>query len=497
MARLQHAFATVLYALGCYLASGVLLTAHAEDRALLIGVGDYHYASIKDLPGIDLDIQMMSEVAKMMRFDTIKVLQDNEARLANVEKELTTGVMQGLAPEDRVLIYFSGHGTRVQDSDGDEQDGIDEVLMMHDTAPVRQGNKTILTNALLDDHFNRLLSQLPSANKLVLIDACHSGTATKSLPNFTSATWGDIEPHVKFFAFPDMPNLSVETSEQGKGPKLQSNLQGFAMSEQKQEPKLQGNFQDFVTLAAAQDNQRSLASPNGSFFTLALYSVLRDVAQEQQNSVTAVGLRDVVESILAKAIPASNMFNPQVTGRAELIQRPLLIQPLRNGYGPQWQELAGLVKEATPLPIEINQNQYAGGDVLIISVTVPQPGYLNVIHVDPNDDTTILFPNQFNPENKVSAGKLVIPTEQMTFDLKAHQPYGPSLIAAVVTNERLNLYQAGQANRDSKGRITDLFSKIQPANLKSLRSFKVEQRQNPFFAAGMVETKVCARLNSC
>ncbi|MEZ5581784.1 MAG: DUF4384 domain-containing protein, partial [Candidatus Competibacteraceae bacterium] len=255
-------------------------------------------------------------------------------------------------------------------------------------------------------------------------------------------------------------------------------------------PRKQNNSQDFVTVSAAQDNQRSLASPNGSFFTLALYTVLRDVAQDQQNSVTAVGLRDTVESILATALPPSDMFNPQVTGRAELIQRPLLVRPLRDGYGPQWQKLVELVKGAVPLRIGINQNQYVEGDALIINVTVPQAGYLNIIHIDPNDDTTILFPNQFNPENKIPEGELVVPTERMTFDLKAHPPYGPSLIAALMTGEPLNLYRDGQANRDSKGHITDLFSKIQPANFKSLRSFKVEQRQNPFFAAGIVETKV-------
>ncbi|MEZ5581785.1 MAG: hypothetical protein R3F37_02490 [Candidatus Competibacteraceae bacterium] len=57
-AHLQRAFVSAL-CVRVLSVSGMLLTAHAEDRACWIGVGDYDYSSIKDLPGIDLDIQMM------------------------------------------------------------------------------------------------------------------------------------------------------------------------------------------------------------------------------------------------------------------------------------------------------------------------------------------------------------------------------------------------------------------------------------------------------
>src|SRR4029077_12715381 len=84
----------------------------ANPRALLIGVGDVPNNA---LPAIDLDIDNMKKVAQVMGFrpGDIKVLFDEQATYANVRRALATWVREGVGPDDRVLIYFSGHGTRV------------------------------------------------------------------------------------------------------------------------------------------------------------------------------------------------------------------------------------------------------------------------------------------------------------------------------------------------------------------------------------------------
>ena len=70
---------------------------------------------------------------------------------------------------DRVFISFSGHGSSLRDTNGDEEDGWDEALVPVDYA--RNG-------LVSDDDLCELFSQFSSNTKIsVLFDCCHSGTA--------------------------------------------------------------------------------------------------------------------------------------------------------------------------------------------------------------------------------------------------------------------------------------------------------------------------------
>lgn len=66
-------------------------------------------------------------------------------------------------PEDRLLVFFSGHGVQGYPGTGgdEEEDAADELLSLHD-------------GGLSDDSLAALLRQTP-ATKLLMIDACHSG----------------------------------------------------------------------------------------------------------------------------------------------------------------------------------------------------------------------------------------------------------------------------------------------------------------------------------
>ena len=102
------------------------------------------------------------------------------------------------------MIYFSGHGSFIPDSDGDEVDQRDEVLLLHDSDVVERNGRKTLVNALVDDRFAQLLKAIPSDNIVVLVDACHSGISTRSLHmKGTGLAVGEgIE---KFFSYRGMP----------------------------------------------------------------------------------------------------------------------------------------------------------------------------------------------------------------------------------------------------------------------------------------------------
>ncbi len=171
--------------------AGLLLaigTPGAEDRALVIAIADYQYecpataaanqCHDPDLPGIDRDLGRVQEVLELLGFaeHQVQVLRDREASLTGVRMAIEQWLIRGVTAEDRVILYFSGHGSQIPDAGGDEADGFDEVLLTWDMAIV-DGS---LENVLVDDELGALLKRVPAQRSLVLFDACHSGTASKA-----------------------------------------------------------------------------------------------------------------------------------------------------------------------------------------------------------------------------------------------------------------------------------------------------------------------------
>ena len=78
-------------------------------------------------------------------------------------------------PQDRVIIYFSGHGSHVLDDNGDEKDGLDEVLIPYDVHGFFTDKTPSLKDVIRDDHFIRLVNKIKSNHIISIIDACYAG----------------------------------------------------------------------------------------------------------------------------------------------------------------------------------------------------------------------------------------------------------------------------------------------------------------------------------
>ena len=87
------------------------LTASAEQRALLVGVGEYA-DPVNNLPAIDLDLDRMWDTLIVMGFkeSQIHTLLDEQATSSRVKSEIGGWLTKGVQPTDRVIFYFSGHG---------------------------------------------------------------------------------------------------------------------------------------------------------------------------------------------------------------------------------------------------------------------------------------------------------------------------------------------------------------------------------------------------
>lgn len=87
------------------------------------------------------------------------------------------------APGDFVYIHFSGHGSQQPAVEpAKETDGLDEIFLPADTKMWKQGD-TGVPNALLDDEIGAKLDAIRAsgANVWFVVDACHSGTATRDV----------------------------------------------------------------------------------------------------------------------------------------------------------------------------------------------------------------------------------------------------------------------------------------------------------------------------
>lgn len=139
-------------------------------RALCIGINNYPGTHM-DLHGCVNDANDWAAELSNRGFTVSKLLDSEATKAAMVAgfKSVIGGAVKG----DLVVITYSGHGTYVPDTNGDELDGLDEALCPYDVQTARA--------ALLDDEIHALFAARAAGVRLVLVsDSCHSGTVTRA-----------------------------------------------------------------------------------------------------------------------------------------------------------------------------------------------------------------------------------------------------------------------------------------------------------------------------
>lgn len=441
----------------------ISVASHADDRVLIVGVGEYQDAS-SNLPGIDLDIDAMKNTALLMGFENnaIKILRDSEATEQGIIDAMQTWLVDGVTADDRVIFYFSGHGSRFTDSNGDEViDQKDEAIIAHDFRIEQRSGGNVAVGLLVDESLGYLVSQIPSDNVLVLIDACNSGTATRSLaanPSFFGTN--EITSKYLHYGFDDViadSGVIYENNDSAQG-------QTRALSDKTE--MLDVGPVNYLAITAARDDESAIATGNGSLFTLGLQDAIRQTVQSG-GSITPQQLQASIQQYITDYLEPSRVFHPQLTGSQDVFNAPMKLTPLPSNSnaampaGTMWANLLNLTEQHDELDLTTNAQVFRLGDDVSISVKVPQSGYLNIITVDSRDEDLVLFPNRFHQDNRVEAGTLTVPTDQMNFTLPASAPLGQTLVVAIFSSAPLNLYQSQVGgNRDRNGNYEGDFAQI-------------------------------------
>ena len=144
-------------------------------RALLVGINKYK--AVPKLQGSLNDIETMRQIL-LTRWGfaekNIRLLTDEAATRAGILAALDQ-LVSDTGPNDLVYFHYSGHGSQVEDLNGDETDDhLDETLVPQDG---RSGDVRDIT----DDELDAIFARLRAKTALIVLDSCHSGTATRSL----------------------------------------------------------------------------------------------------------------------------------------------------------------------------------------------------------------------------------------------------------------------------------------------------------------------------
>jgi len=259
-------------------------------RALLIGVNTYE--AVPSLSGSLNDVAAMREVlVTRWGFDSrnVRTLTERAATRAGILAALRQLVRE-TGPGDVVYVNYSGHGSQVQDLNGDEDDGLYETLVPQDG---RQPGVADIT----DDELDGIFSKLRAAAALIVLDSCHSGTATRALIIRTRAVPRD--QRIDLYR-------AGSTATRAIVPRTESR---------------------YVVMSGAAANQEALDGPvdgqNRGFFS---YSLSRSLASSPNNAsprVVFAGVEQELRRIQAQ-FGRSSMPEPQLEGPPALLDRPLM-----------------------------------------------------------------------------------------------------------------------------------------------------------------------------
>jgi len=452
----------------------------AMDKALLIGVSDYHDDRISDLPGISLDLDMMKLTAQRLGFTkkNIRMLVNDDSNHHRIKEEMTGWLTQNVTPNDRVLIYYSGHGSRIPDKNGDEADDMDEVLVTSDAkiAPVPGENYNTLKNVIVDDDLYNWLAKIPSQQIFFFVDACNSGTANKGLDlsglplgevslghSSSSGQTGNKSLNLKtnavtkFLSYPKMINVRLrETHGLGNDDSRKLNHVMF--------------------LSAAKDTEFALATEKGSVFTLGLDSIIEKAFINKQ-VLTSEQLHQQITKFVEDKITSDklqgNIHHPQLNIGQQLKNKNLFTIT-DNSNQQSAQDIAKYdfeqrLKQGHALVIRKKRSRIKLGDVIQFTIDIPQDGwYLNIIHIGSNGERYVLFPNKLEDNNQMKKGLMAIPGKKMPFDIRASKPVGTSYVYAFLTREALNFYQDSIDGFDKEGKRNAFLSGLSAQAARSL-----------------------------
>eukprot|EP00928_Gymnodinium_smaydae_P001600 TRINITY_DN10580_c0_g1_i1.p1 TRINITY_DN10580_c0_g1~~TRINITY_DN10580_c0_g1_i1.p1 ORF type:complete len:336 (-),score=55.49 TRINITY_DN10580_c0_g1_i1:179-1186(-) len=133
-----------------------------------------------------LDANNMLDLAQACGIIDVNVMRNTQCTRDAVKAKIQE-VGSRCQADEYFVLYFAGHGERVEDEDGDEDDGFDEAMVLVDEQGQFQIPETFLTDDVLATTITESISS--DVRILIIMDCCHSGT----IADLDKDVWEDYE----------------------------------------------------------------------------------------------------------------------------------------------------------------------------------------------------------------------------------------------------------------------------------------------------------------
>ena len=407
-------------------------SARAADRALVVGVEKYADSRVPETPGCVLDA---TQTAKFLETKygfagaAIKVLTNEQATAANIEKEFRHWLVEGTQPGDRVFFLYAGHGSQLPDDNGDEEDGLDETIAPYDVNPESGSGE------IRDDVFDEMIAQLSGRRAVLVFDSCHSGTISRDIPKLHAFPRGGGARYLprpdqfKALAAREATSYSVEGAPRSRDLKR---VGGFLDSSKVK------TLSGVVVISAAASTQRAYPLEVGGALRGALSYVFAD---EQQGSLPT--LRDLKSRVTKRigTLQASGTLDGDQQPQFDVISTVALDDEPLFATAESAPAIA-LTNPISPMHLTLttgeNKTLYHAGENVTYQITSDTAGYLYLLVFSRNDVATCIFPNDNDRDNQIAAGSHTIPRAN-TYEFPVGEPFGRDVFVALVTKDRINI----------------------------------------------------------
>ncbi len=407
----------------------------AAVHAVVVGVNDYGSAD-SNLSSCVADAKGFAQFLEKgfgVPASNIRVLLDREAGADAIEAAFRDTLIRGVAPEDQIIFYFSGHGALTPNLTTVTARRVDKALV-----PARLPKPPLAWEKLLpQSRIDGWLAESPARRQVVVLDCCHSGALSRSLGGSP-----DFRPKVL--------DLGFAASEVARLPDVGE--QAFCK-------ELAGKT--LLWLGACESKQVSYCGRPYSLFTGKLLKALEGSPRTPIRDVFASVAAQVVEA--SKALPQGAQ-NPQSEGATD---QPLLLgttpaptptpapapAPAAPATGtPAASSTAifdslrltpGVIPAASnPFHItaKLDRSVYVTNELPVLTVQSSEDAFVRVFVISADASQTQVFPNKWQTDNRLRKGATVrIPSEGETrWRLRITEPFGTEIVLVQARREQFS-----------------------------------------------------------
>lgn len=464
-------------------------TAHAESYALLVGAGKFPLiAKTQEHPhGMDLEgprpdtEQLRNLLIQKFRYKAQNVIEllDEQA----TRKAILAGVdslISRTKAGDRVLIYYSGHGTSSYDpgTQGFGMDPATGAIVPADIDP--QGD--ILAQLIVGkrDLRPRLLQLETKATVLVIFDSCFSGESVKSVVVNQSGV-------SRFVSLAELTKnrINSETIQKAEKQPATRGMQDYPYKRVVYYSAASNaeTAQDIPSVLLQQLNGKFTTvdgGPHGAY-TNALLKVL--AAQDVGSKGICLSLFQSVQAALADQITVTHMP----------AQHPQMLAPDAARVGDSCftpdpgvgQSPPPPPPPAPPSPVsdirrtldaiaaaggknlrcDTTKRDYAAGDETVLQCTAPDHGYVTMVSYGQGDSSAVvMWPNRYE-SGEVGKGEFKIPGSA-SVHIRNYLPRGMNEQDQVM----LVLFDTRPVDVRKLGVPEDIFTGLSPTGVRAFRS---------------------------